>query len=709
MTVQFLLAILASFIAGILVNLIFFKKRIQEWNQLRSARKTLEHFWGKSSEENSEVHIYYPAYPYPRVGRAQRGFSRFVSEEDTSAAEQISTTLKKLGFNCFRHTDMPPHNHLKNLPISATVVLLCGPKMDTDIGRVVADRWTGGNAISSKFYFKHGKSIGLNFLVESTGRGKKRKIYLVHNGPTTTTVRSPSDDNSQQSADSGILIRVNINKQRFVLCWGIHGYGTLGCAKAITDPECLETIRLDEENMICVTTSSFREDIRDIETLIVNESFPITVKDVPEEIVPDPQTPGKYVAESMAQLGLSCLWATEKNVSAVKDGRYADLNPVAAELDLSLKCQCACKHCAYSHIQSQAICSDPELAKRLVEKLAELGVHLLLLTGGREPLISNCVEDTVISARKKGMFVTLYTNGLALDRHRSFNLMDSGLSELRISLDDISSDHDYLIAHALQSGTNGYGRGLVLDNIAAAIDIRGRNSFRTRIGVSIVLSNDTLAHLVNSIDELAKWLRNIGPADYIVLRPAVNYFPKQNENQFFTRDLSKDSTLKRAVRKALDCGVARHVYLSEQRFMAVQQAKFTNSYDRCLASLLWLNVGPTGDAYLCCERKHVDDFKLGNILSDDWSVIANSLPALQTREGNGHLSTIRCPTNLCKPTVMNICFNKIEKARNVMTGSLLEDIEAWLVSMRDVNKRGLDFSQIPSVSGVYTEELVEGD
>ncbi len=87
--------------------------------------------------------------------------------------------------------------------------------------------------------------------------------------------------------------------------------------------------------------------------------------------------------------------------------------PSSFEIELTPRCNNRCRHC-YINIPASETPKNGELPRDLIEKVsteaASLGVVWVLLTGG-EPLLRTDFEEIYLSLRKKGLLVTVFTNG----------------------------------------------------------------------------------------------------------------------------------------------------------------------------------------------------------------------------------------------------------------------------------------------------------
>lgn len=418
---------------------------------------------------------------------------------------------------------------------------------------------------------------------------------------------------------------------------------------------------------------------------------------------PNPYKINGYIPPNQSVLGQGYIWATKHNVEAIKDGDYSRLRPVAAEFDLSTKCIYHCPWCAYRESKEAGgdIMQDDQTAERVVEELGKAGVRLLVLTGGGEPLLADSLEHTVREARRRCMYVTLYTNGYLLDRKRSDKLLAADISEIRISLNDVSSQAAYEQAHGAKSGSNLLVAKItdnLLDLLRACKDVK----YKPRVGASFVLVDSSAQNLAQSLCALESKLKHANLSlDYTLIRPAVNYWPSDRADyrKYLTNphDALKKAQEAQAFFSAL--GLLGIIQISPSRFLDMYEEESGPKYPKCLASNTWMNIGPDTTAYLCCETKHMPKFALGSVLNNSIDNLLNSKVAKYMREIPG--STSKCPTRLCKPSEQNIIFNKIESLRDKRTGILPETIIHWLDAMNHWAEQSQQDGIITSVSGQY--------
>lgn len=88
--------------------------------------------------------------------------------------------------------------------------------------------------------------------------------------------------------------------------------------------------------------------------------------------------------------------------------------PISGSIDLTYQCNFRCVHCYVSHKNNPGRSSSGELSvhkwKSIIDDITEQGCLYLLITGG-DPFIRKDFCDIYTYARKKGLIITLFTNG----------------------------------------------------------------------------------------------------------------------------------------------------------------------------------------------------------------------------------------------------------------------------------------------------------
>ncbi len=87
--------------------------------------------------------------------------------------------------------------------------------------------------------------------------------------------------------------------------------------------------------------------------------------------------------------------------------------PLSGSIEITARCNLDCVHCYLVRSVNADKIPSPELTKeeffRIVDEIVEQGCLWLLITGG-EPLLRTDFESLYVYAKKKGLFITLFTN-----------------------------------------------------------------------------------------------------------------------------------------------------------------------------------------------------------------------------------------------------------------------------------------------------------
>ena len=118
--------------------------------------------------------------------------------------------------------------------------------------------------------------------------------------------------------------------------------------------------------------------------------------------------------------------------------------PFLVSYAVTQKCNLKCKHC-YSEATEEAALNELSTneAKKLLDDIVELGVHLLIFDGG-EPLYRDDFLELVRYASKKGLRTVIGSNGSLIDLEMAKNLKEAGVMAVQISLDGAKAEtHDW--------------------------------------------------------------------------------------------------------------------------------------------------------------------------------------------------------------------------------------------------------------------------
>lgn len=100
--------------------------------------------------------------------------------------------------------------------------------------------------------------------------------------------------------------------------------------------------------------------------------------------------------------------------------------PYFAHLAITHRCNLKCRFCHVTQTRFAEL--DTESTKRMIDVLDRMGVAVISISGGGEPLLRDDFDQIVNYAASKGLYVKLTSNG-TMPRARYERLLKSGVEE----------------------------------------------------------------------------------------------------------------------------------------------------------------------------------------------------------------------------------------------------------------------------------------
>lgn len=265
---------------------------------------------------------------------------------------------------------------------------------------------------------------------------------------------------------------------------------------------------------------------------------------------------------------------------------------------VSLRCNLRCKHCLVESPYQEdmerkkywdGLGSDltTEQAKYALDQLNRIGISMLHLTGG-EPLLRNDLEEIALHAKKKGMYVSLDTNGTLMTRERAKSL--SCFDRIGVSVDGMKEAHE---------------------------KIRGENTFKKAIHAVELLKNysDSVVGMVftinninyQDIEQVLEFAR--GHCDFITFLP-VDHIKELSLDKESAKEVGKMIIRLKKENESFIENPIEYIELIPH-FL---QGKTSIDYNiNCHPFALYYTLGPSGDLSGCISLRS----RVGNILKDD--------------------------------------------------------------------------------------------
>lgn len=243
--------------------------------------------------------------------------------------------------------------------------------------------------------------------------------------------------------------------------------------------------------------------------------------------------------------------------------------PYFAHLAFTHHCNLRCRFC---HIREERIQElDTAGMKRIIDRLDELGVAVISVSGGGEPLLRADFAELLNYAASKGLYTKITSNG-TMPQAEYRQLLDSGVREIGISLDGVEgNDLPYShcgprILEALRFLNDNLPEGKTL-----TINITVSASNRDKV-------DEIVAYCTREFPKARVWLNPV-----VVGTGKLRVQKEEKVNPGYLYQIESPTLLTPAFYKK----ACREYYDSE-------------TYDwGCLAGEMFFDIKPNGDFWLC--------------------------------------------------------------------------------------------------------------
>lgn len=289
--------------------------------------------------------------------------------------------------------------------------------------------------------------------------------------------------------------------------------------------------------------------------------------------------------------------------------------PVEAYFEVANRCNSKCVTCPLTFSpQENAKQLSLDEFKMLVAQLPEL--RRAVMQGIGEPLLNGQLADMIRHLKEQGVYVVFNTNAALLTRRRQMELIDSGLDELRISLDG-STPETYLKVRGIPA----FAR--VIENVAAMVRLQHEQDVSTpRLSFWVTGMRENLHELPGVIDLAAR----IGVQEVYLQRMVFGFSQDalaHADESIYDRSYRAEAEafIDDAERRATALGVRfRGAGALSPRESIVDRRPAEEPWRQCSRPLRLAYVTAQGTALPCCIAPFTDasyaSITLGNYLND---------------------------------------------------------------------------------------------
>ncbi len=274
--------------------------------------------------------------------------------------------------------------------------------------------------------------------------------------------------------------------------------------------------------------------------------------------------------------------------------------PYKADLALTYRCNNACGHCYNPRERVAMPCLSSAGWRRVLKKLAGVGVPHVIFTGG-EPTLVDGLPELIRHARRLGLVTGVNTNGRRLsDRAFAESLARAGLDHVQVTLESSLPE-----VHNAMTGAASFAQtvGGIENSLAAGLH---------------TITNTTLTRRnVDHAELIVDFLHSLGLRTF-----AMNGMIYSGSGQTSTDAVAEEdlAPVLIAVRdRAAELGM-RFLWYTPTAYCQLSPVELELGPRRCNAAEYSICIEPGGDV-LPCQSYYTP---AGNILRDRWETIWSS-------------------------------------------------------------------------------------
>ncbi|MEK6673472.1 MAG: radical SAM protein [Nitrospirota bacterium] len=289
--------------------------------------------------------------------------------------------------------------------------------------------------------------------------------------------------------------------------------------------------------------------------------------------------------------------------------------------NITRRCNIHCNHC---YLPANNIKGSPELnteeALHVIDQIALVNPEVMLILSGGEPLLRNDIFELTGYASGKGMMVVLGSNGLLIDEEVAFNLRQSSVSGVSISLDSIDPEiHD-----SIRSLKGAWERAV------EAIKICQSNGLAVQVNTVVTKNN------YDEIPELIRYSKTLGAKVFSPFflvctgrgEEVTDIAPEQYEQilPFIAESQGKHDGM--MIRPRCAPTFRRILYQCNPNSPLLKM-----DTGRCLAGIHYCRITPEGDVtpcpYMPLSVGNIKDKSFKNLWEDSEEFISLRTPSLK--------------------------------------------------------------------------------
>jgi MoaA/NifB/PqqE/SkfB family radical SAM enzyme len=275
--------------------------------------------------------------------------------------------------------------------------------------------------------------------------------------------------------------------------------------------------------------------------------------------------------------------------------------PIYVQFYITARCNLTCQQCNIIYANSDVREVTIDEIQRIADNLAELGVAIVLLTGG-EPFVRKDLPEIIRAFESRGIHVRMQTNGLASEE-KIVAAIEAGGKDISISLDSLRpSVQDHINGEFAKSWHRAIN--------AMALFTKHLPKESSFAALGCVLQRDNL----QDVEEVIRfgtaigWFTSLVPIHVTPFHKPLSFRTFDQSQIFRPDEYTKIDQLIERVREMKKEGF--YLYDSDQylddikRFVKGERTTWrSKNKDICDSPNLYFAILPNGDFAPCCDHR----------------------------------------------------------------------------------------------------------
>lgn len=282
--------------------------------------------------------------------------------------------------------------------------------------------------------------------------------------------------------------------------------------------------------------------------------------------------------------------------------------PVYVQYAVTKRCNLNCRMCRTTASRQEEVELTLEEISKIADILSEIGIGILILTGG-EPMLKDDLAKIVGIFTERGIKVRLQTNAIPATGDKVAELVSAGLKEVTVSLNSLHPEVNDRIT-GLKGSWHRIMRGLA--NFSEGLPEKGN-----LCGVNITVSSYNLGEL----PALIKFVTYIG---FFASLIPVHLANGKDENQFIVRASAPDCGFQLQDHQLIDEIYDRVIQMKKGDYRIYNSFRFLRESREflktgkinwtCQSPDLYFSISPQGYFLPCVDIKTEESMLEGNFL-----------------------------------------------------------------------------------------------